>query len=341
MKLRKEIGSEFWDIPLCKEENKKFSDEIKWFTSGRFALRYIISEIKNRKKISIVALPSWCCESMIIPFIQAGLRVEFYPVWIDEEKGLMQDISEVLGCDCLLAMDYFGYVSKVDYSMFQGILIRDVTHSIFTTEYEDADYYFGSLRKWAGFWTGGFAWSNQWTEKVTVLEVDNDYVSLRKKAMQEKNNYILGNIEEKSFLKVFSEAEQYLEENSLLRNGHVRDIDCAKHLDIHQLKEYRRNNARQLLEMLKEYAIFPALKEEDCPLFIPILIPKEKRNELRIYLIQQEIYCPIHWPITEWHQLTNQTRKLYEEELSIVCDQRYTKKDMERIGHAIQRFMGE
>lgn len=341
MIIRKEIGSEFWDIPIGMEENQKFSDHMKWFISGRSALNYIISDIKNKQEITTAGLPSWCCDSMIIPFIQAGIKVQFYPVWVEKEKGLVQDISGVIGCDCLLVMDYFGYARTIDYSMFSGVLIRDVTHSIFTTEYKDAEYYFGSLRKWAGFWTGGFAWSSQWSQRMVVSEVDEYYVSLRKQAMQEKKQYMEGQLEKKSFLNIFSEAEQYLEEKSVIRNGHIRDIECVKYLDISKLKEVRRNNVRQLLEMVEDYAMFPTLKEEDCPLFVPILVPRGKRNELRAYLIQQEIYCPIHWLITKWHQLTNQTRKLYEEELSIVCDQRYTEKDMERVGYAIQKFMGE
>ena len=65
----------------------------------------------------------------------------------------------------------------------------------------------------------------------------------------------------------------------------------------------------------------------DCPLFVPIVIAKEKRNAIRKKLIDNQIYCPVHWP----HPNAECQSNLYEMELSLVCDQRYNGDDMKRI----------
>ena len=64
-----EIGSEFWDIPVSEERNDLFPNYTQWYLSGRSALQAIIKELQN---LHTVAMPSWCCDSMVKPFIDAG-----------------------------------------------------------------------------------------------------------------------------------------------------------------------------------------------------------------------------------------------------------------------------
>ena len=76
-------------------------------------------------------------------------------------------------------------------------------------------------------------------------------------------------------------------------------------------------------------------------MFIPILVPGHKRDELRRSLIADNIFCPIHWPVSQYHVLDEKTRAIYENELSLVCDQRYNEDDMNRIADAIRLFLKE
>lgn len=105
-----------------------------------------------------------------------------------------------LTCDVILVMDYFGYASSRDYSSYPGTVIRDLTHSIFSGFHQDADYYFGSLRKWSGFLTGGFAWGEQLLP-ANILVPDRDYVHLRQQAMLQKKMYMEGKCTDKVILK--------------------------------------------------------------------------------------------------------------------------------------------
>ena len=330
MTIRKEIGSEFWDIPICTKGNDLFSTETQWFLSGRSALRKIITDIKEKCSVETVALPAWCCESMIVPFLDAGLRVEFYPVLSDK-----QDLATVQ-TDILLVMDYFGYTGKCEIGNYKGIVIRDVTHSLFSKAYEDADYYFGSLRKWASFLTGGFA-----IGVGNVVLANDIYTNTRAKAIHAKASYMYGESNSKEYLQLYNEAEDMLEKMQEIYGAAERDVRDANFLDVDFIKQRRRDNARRLLEEFESIAIFKEINPNDCPMFVPILVPDGKRDELRKFLIANEIYCPVHWPISAFHQLAFETEKLYKDELSLVCDQRYTIRDMERMISIIKKFWRE
>lgn len=337
----REIGSEFWDVPIrnSSRNGSLHLECVQWFLSGRSALQAIIKELGIARS---VALPSWCCDSMVKPFVDAGMEVEFYPVYFDD--GLIQEPS--FGSDVLFLMDYFGYTGvQPDLGAYSGIVIRDVTHSIFSTNYTDANYYFGSLRKWCGVWTGGYAWAKD--EHKLVMEHDDDhrYISLRERAMQLKNSFINGHVDnagnrvtDKGYLYVYNAAEEALDHVGIAPAAE-RDLALAECLDVDFIKSRRRANAEVLCSAFPGWLMFPELIDTDCPMFVPVLVPDGRRDDLRRYLISNDIYCPIHWPISEYHRLDRRTATIYENELSLVCDQRYTEDDMYRMVRTIKAFM--
>lgn len=326
----REIGSEFWDVPVAERVNDLFPQHIQWFLSGRSALKSIIKEIRQ---CQTVAMPSWCCDSMVKPFLEQGYNVQFYPVyWRD---GLIQDIS--LNCDVLFLIDYFGYTSSVNISGYSGIVIRDVTHSLFSASYSDADYYFGSLRKWCGVWTGGYAWTADGHD-LSVNEAANlGYVELRAEAMQLKEKYLNGE-GDKCYLKVFETAENSLD-NIGIADAIERDVLLANRLNTDLIRKRRKTNADVLRRNFAEWLVFGDIRDTDCPMFVPIIVPDGKRDDLRTHLIKNNIYCPVHWPISEYHKLNGDTKHIYENELSLVCDQRYGEEDMNRMVTVIKNFM--
>lgn len=333
--MKKEIGSEFWNAPTSIP-NSIFPEYTQWFLSGRSALQAIIKDLTGCKT---VAIPSWCCESMIKPFIDANIEVYFYPVYY--ENNLVQEIS--LESDVILIMDYFGYTSS-SIVPSNRIVIRDVTHSIFSENDYVADYYFGSLRKWCGVWTGGYAWTKN-GQALSVSNYDDcGYTDLRKKAMHLKNLYI-NNVENidrkletnKEYLAIYEKAEQVLEDTGII-SADTRDIYVAKHLDANFIKSRRRANADVLRSEFHDWLIFKEMKDTDCPMFVPVMVPYGFRNKLRKYLIENNIYCPIHWPLSKYHKLNKKEEFIYNNEISLVCDQRYTKEDMYRIVETIKKF---
>ena len=247
----REIGSEFWDVPTINQKNSLFPESTQWFLSGRSALNAIIKELGEARSVS---LPSWCCDSMIKPFIDAGMEVRFYPVYWREGQ-LIQEWS--FDCDVLFLIDYFGYTGAIpDLNGLKGTVIRDVTHSIFSTSYSDADYYFGSLRKWCGVWTGGYAWAKDGRALSMADTDDNGYIPLREKAMKSKNSYIHGwGEEDKEYLKIF--AAVYKEVAADARNADDATLRTSTlELENARLEEENRsNNAKELLDWVGKAAL--------------------------------------------------------------------------------------
>lgn len=331
VKMRNEIGSEFWEVPTGAAESNPFFRSAQWFLSGRSALQAIIRENKG---CHTVALPSWCCDSMIKPFADAGLKVRFYPVYWQNE--LIQETH--LDSDILLLMDYFGYTTdQPALSGYTGVVIRDITHSIFSSTYSDADYYYGSLRKWCGVWTGGYAWTKDGHKMLIEMSSDHGFAKLREKAMLRKAEYISGERTDKDYLIIYEEAEETLESIGIVP-GAERDVDLANSLDVEYIKTRRRANAEVLRSAFPDWLLFPEVKPSDCPMFVPVLVPNGKREALRHHLIRNEIYCPIHWPVSGYHELNERTGYIYQNELSLICDQRYSVKDMNRIIETIKTF---
>lgn len=335
----REIGSEFWDVPVLSDgENHIFPKGTQWFLSGRCALEYIISDIKASFAVSSVALPSWCCDSMIIPFVKNGIKVIFYTY--DKCDGIFD-------CDILFCMEHFGYIRQEKEIDFPGIVIHDVTHSVFSGNMgmkkirrSKQQYFFGSLRKWAGFKTGGFAGLLDGGFTAKMPEHMNDrYIGLRADAMQEKANYISEKTNSKRYLELFSEAEELLDLGAYGLASHD-DISKAYKMDSDFVKFRRRENASILLSTVSDIAIYPEVREHDCPLFVPVRLPRETRDALRKHLTKNNVYCPIHWPLTGYHNISAEQSKIYEEELSLVCDQRYTTEDMRYICELIKEFRG-
>lgn len=155
--------------------------------------------------------------------------------------------------------------------------------------------------------------------------------------MKQKRDYIEGLTKSKGYLEIYEEAEDVLDECNLkgVYNAERADILAAQTLDIDKIKKKRRENAKELLKSISDIALFPEISDNDCPLFVPIII--ECRDELM--LIGKGVYCPVHWPISKHHILTNRTREIYEKELSIVCDQRYSTEDMKKISCLIKEYM--
>lgn len=330
----REIGSEFWDVPVGTVPNGLFPESTQWFLSGRSALQAILHELKDCHS---VAMPSWCCDSMVKPFVDAGFEVRFYPVFW--QNGLRQEIST--NCDVLFLMDYFGYTGpSPDLRGYHGVVIRDVTHSLFSVSYQDADYSFGSLRKWCGIWTGGFCWTQDGHQISTGESDDSGYTALRETAMTQKAAYIFGQRADKDYLKVFDAAEELLE-HAGISPAAERDVQLARRLNAEEIKNRRRANANVLRRAFPDWLVFPTMQKSDCPMFVPVLVPDGSRDALRRHLIAQDIYCPVHWPVSAYHILDGTMTDIYQNELSLVCDQRYTEQDMTRMIETIRQFRKE
>ncbi|MDP3386727.1 MAG: hypothetical protein Q8S24_05805 [Eubacteriales bacterium] len=349
----KEIGSEFWKIqPILPSTNtylppERWSGGKQYFVSGRTALYAIIKEILNSflgSKSLLAYLPSYCCHTMIEPFLQHDVSVDFYPV-VFRDGLLRQLIDNRKQCDIILVMDYFGFDSDQLALPDNAIVIRDMTHALYSSTCNEklnrADFLFASFRKWGPVAGAGVACikNGEWGESAKRVHIS--YMSLRNKAYELKGSYVEGKSQDKKvFLEIFNKAEHLLERDYI---NYAADEDSIfEAASLGQFSSIRRRNAEILLHGLKHLnivkPIFSILMNGDVPLFIPVLVNGDKRDALRKYLIENSVYCPIHWPLSSMHFTSLEEKQIYSSELSLICDQRYGEEDMSRQIELIRSF---
>ena len=263
----REIGSEFHRVLPDSGHGISYPIPGSLVFSGRTAIETVLKEIIGARK---AALPSYCCYSMIQPFKNAGIEVEFYPVYF--EKGLKIEVDIPENTDIILWCNYFGFtVSMPDLSEFQGVIIEDITHSLFSERpyHPQSHYLVASLRKWEPINCGGYCSNvNGKIHYEPTISPPFEYIRLKTDAMELKKEYLLDLDKEKKprFLSMFEESNRWLAENY---SGLSIDLWSKAYLstvDIEEQRQIRRRNAKVLYEGLKEKAqfLFP-IDDMECP----------------------------------------------------------------------------
>ena len=340
--MRREIGSEFWNAGPQRRDDV-------YLLSGRTALEFIIRDILKNHNINSVLLPSYCCHTMIEPFCRHGIQVRFYDVFCGNDGGLCADVPEIRKNEIFYYLTYFGFdrISGVyieEIKKQAEIIIEDCTHAWLARErMECSDYSYASFRKWTGF--SGIAIASKANGAFAEIpyERNDRYCKMRRQASAMKREFIETGVGDKQrFLSLFGEAEELLEADYI---GYLPEDSAVFELmnfDVRQAKEIRRKNAFVLLEGLQDISnitlLYKELSEQDAPLFVPILVPQDRMG-LRKYLIENSIYCPVHWPLSSYHEeISDRAKVLYEQELSLLCDQRYGAEDMNKIIECIRTY---
>ena len=358
--MSKEIGSEFWigENNLLHDSNEMPSwlsrfGNVLLTTSGRGALSLLLEQVKPRVKT--VLLPSYICNSVILPFEQAGYELTYY----DIDRNLNPTDIELIknsSAGVFLHMGYFGFSTNEILSDLvltlkseSVITIEDVTHTLFSLQNDPikSDFIIGSIRKWFGISSGGFLASDK-IMKFNLFDANVEFINLRRLSLQQKFQYIKsGNKSIKStYLSGLNRAEHILDEDIRpYKIDHESEV-IIKNLDNKELQSYRQRNYEFLLKHLRDVdgieVIFNDVGNDVTPMFFPIYV-KNDRDELRSKLIENEIYCPVHWPIPKQVKghLNITTKNIYDSILSIPCDQRYQIEDMRRIINGIVSFFEE
>lgn len=320
-----EIGSEFW-IEFIPEHLLTERDGV-YALSGRTAIDLVLQDILQQKRVESVAMPAWCCDSMLAPFIAHSIGVAFY-------EG-----NDLPVTDIFYLTNYFGYentlpLEKVKTIKEQGrIVLYDRTHSFLMDDkpyQEIADYHFASIRKWMGV-VGG-AVIDGLTERPKLK--DCLYAPDKEVAMIDKYRYLQGDktIVKDNFLAAFGAFGHRLADDYCNYEMDNLSYTLYKQTDLKEMKRKRKENAAYIHENLKGLQFMYSLTENAAPLFVPVLFEsKEQRDYVRKKLIEQQIYCPIHWPQPKQIPAEFQVNDIVSRELSIICDQRYGLNEMKRI----------
>ncbi len=319
--------------------------------SGRNAISIMLDSID--KSFDLVLLPSYTCKSCITPFSEKGIEAKFYNINHDLTVNL-ESLKRLISINkerniILYVQTYFGFNTVAatkdmlqSFSSNKCILVEDITHSWLNQDHLEADFYICSFRKWLGISDGAAVGSNKFSLNTCNLNEKSRYDVFNKysKASENKIRYLRGDLINKDdFNPLFKEISKDFccSEIYSINSQSKKSILLT---DFNQVISSRRRNAKYLLENINNKLIKPISKSLNngvVPLYVPVYVSDDSRDKLQQYLFGKKIYCPIHWPVPS--SITEAEKQiLYNHELSVVCDQRYTLGDMKRIADAINNF---
>lgn len=326
----REIGSEFW---LEREPIAISYRDGCYVLSGRTAIDLIIQDIIRKRPIRNAYLPAWSCDSMVEPFLARGIQVELYDMSFDVSLHYHIDTEKKI--DIFYVSNYFGYDNTIDSSILDhfkengSIIIYDKTHSFLMPDDDvKADYSFASIRKWMGVVAGAVV------NDIEDVELKSyPFLSCKTDAMKMKKSFIDGDksVDKQAFLNLYSEFGHHLAGDYC--NYEMDDLSYSvyKSEDLVLMCEKRRANAYYLQNNLNIKYLSP-ITDKTVPLFVPVFFESnKKRNAIRKKLIDAQIYCPIHWPKNKLITPKMEVNRIFDTELSLICDQRYGIPEMQRI----------
>lgn len=343
----KDIGSIF---PLSKSEAQIKTVDYPFFDGSlyRFSLcreaLFAIAQ-KEREDGCKVLIPSYTCDTVITPFLEAGWNCTYYPINKDLSINIekTKDMIEGDNFNLFIVHPYFGMDLSVQelvllsYVKKKGCkIVIDLTQCIFSNHrVEDADYYVGSYRKWYQVPDGGYLWTKN------PLDIDtptsNDYfVSLQTDSMYLRGEYFKSNDEyiKQISIRLNKIAVESVDFNIKLHKMADISVRLMEEIDMDYVQNQRILNYKYLLKNINNPNIELLNNDTNRVTTAPLyfIIYTKNRKEVQLKLCREHIYAPIIWPVYYNEVLIDDiTKEIYDETLAIPIDQRYNEKDMARI----------
>ncbi|EXG85331.1 hypothetical protein K413DRAFT_2114 [Clostridium sp. ASBs410] len=354
----KNIGGYFSFEQLAETENHFFeelcpdSGDLAFLMSGRCAIYYALEDIMLTDHKRIAYVPIYTCETVLAPFKKAGYKLLFYDV--DRSMTPVFDKSVLNQISVLSLCGYYGFCTYdrefVHLCRKCGVrIIEDTTHSILSWNGIEpcCDYIAGSLRKWIGIPSGGFAIKTHGHFTKRLLEPSFTHLAMRTAAMLEKETWChssdpLATQKLAAATSVFWDAEIMLRQIFDSYESDPESINIMKHIDVDTIRRKRRENYRYLLEHLMPSPdltiVFPVLAEETVPSHFTFYA--KNRKQIQDYLTANGISSTAYWPIPSSVQLTGHPDAvyIYDHVFSLPCDQRYGIKEMQYICHILNQY---
>ncbi len=316
------------------------------FDSGRSAIKTLAAKIDG---YNAVLLPDYICESVIKCF---DLRkVIFYKTKADFSIDMDDFQNKAVGeAKVFFLVHYYGKMQSQDTlevirelaEKSNSVIIEDATHSLLTNPHTIGDYVVASVRKWVPVPGGGALMA--FNDKLNVGSPEFPRSENNQKAygMILKDLFLEGKLDCNSeYRYIFVKSEADLDEQQGIFGISDFSEFLIKCCDIDRIKARRQANFKRLKSRLNSLGIQPAVEfdENDCPFALPIRVPN--RDEFRKYLIDNMVYCAVHWPSdgireSEREQAVANSREL----ISLPIDQRYEKEHMDYVADVIGRYRG-
>ncbi len=317
--------------------------------TGRSALLLALTGIIQQDGKKEAWLPYYCCSSIIAPFKQLGFKINYYSMGDDlQNPGLLPDS---LDGEVFLFINYFG---KENYGITSwldklspdapGFIIEDNVQSLLSTHLgRHGDFIINSYRKFLPQPDGAVLACDIPIE-YSLQPADETFISKKLIGKIIRENH--GN--SKFFLKLLAAAENRLDNYIRPRSMSYLSRYILNRTDLKEIAETRRLNWFYLSELLKSmqltskevFPLYDSLAAEEVPLGFPVRVQPRHRDKLRDYLMQQNIFCPVHWPLPSATKIGTYENdiNLSKSILTLPIDQRLVPDALSYMAEQILRF---
>lgn len=287
------------------------------FQSARAAFAALLHATSPRA----VWMPTYICDSMLQPVLQAGIPVRYYALRPNFHVGEQFGPEEG---EILLYVDYFGICASAEAATRERFggprLVLDHSQAFFSGPDAACLATIYSPRKFFGLPDGGLIC----TRAAITLPAETDSASLG------RSQHLLlrhaGPATEG--YEAFKRAEASLDECTPRRMSRLTSHILSS-IDFDGVKARRNFNFEYLHDRLGGTN---ELKIEFRPVNGPLCYPMLTKASTRERLLRNEIFVPTYWPEVRGRAAPGSfERELAERCLPLPCDQRYTPAMLERV----------
>ncbi|MCK4820159.1 DegT/DnrJ/EryC1/StrS aminotransferase family protein, partial [bacterium] len=290
-------------------------------------------------KPASVWMPSYLCPTMIEAVDQKKTNLRFYEIDYNLQISSVNWIEQIQTGDIVVLIDYFGFPldSKVATLAKKrgGWILEDACQDLLSKHMgQCSDFILFSPRKFIGVPDGGIV--------VSCCDTQFDDIELEPPPESWWLKMLEATINRREFDKYGGERYWYKlfrETDAATTRGYYAMSELSRRLlftafEYSEIAQRRIENYSVLAHELRDMALFPELLEGTVPLGFPVR--HSQRDQIRKNLFQEQIYSPVHWPLD---QVTPEefygSRRLAEHIMTLPCDQRYDKIDMEQMAQIV------
>lgn len=343
-------GEKEFFLPFMKGKNFRFTS---FFNTGRSAIEYLFSKVITTKNRKVVLAPYFICSSVIDAIKRAGFKVEFYSITNDLQIDI-DSINQKLndGVGAVYVVHYFGgHSDQQSYEYLTGLksrgieVIEDVTLSLYSKHSRligFGNYVLGSLRKWLPIPDGGFLSSTNCIPEEVLPEGYNEYSFCYFVAQVMKGAYLTNpQLNKNEYLEISNKAME-----SLFSDYTIRKMTSIskRYLSVYDSEKVIKSRIENYDYLVKRTAklpfIRPVLARQDGQVPFGFIVLCDQRDKLLNHLIANNVYCNVHWRLSG-NYLDNISEVLSKKILTIPCDQRYGRKEMDYIVDVLRAFASE
>ena len=339
---RWEVGSEYHFETTSSSEFYEWPTSSIFVASGRTPVLLLKELLGNQ----VLHYPDFFCWDVIKFWKSHGIKTKSYDVSFTDGRFKV-NFNSVPRRGVVLAVNFFGCDDSKAWESFKTendiLLIEDHTHSPASgwARNSNADYAFSSLRKTLPISDGCIFWSPN-SSKLPSAELPVFNSTIKTEAMKLKTEYLDGgDIDKETFLDLFSEGETYIANCEPSKISEEALVQVIKGYPVDNIV-IRKKNFETFLKALSDIT----LKQINLLDYLCSEIPfgviftcdtPAVRAKLRRYLIDNKVYCPVHWPQAKG-KVTDKSFALAERIITIPIDQRYSLQDVVLVAQIVNRF---